>query len=131
MWLESLERYRRVAHYPGILRPDCYFYADGTENLPKLLHLHVISFHKNAGKKPGDIVIGGIDLAPATITGLKDGYITAALDQQLYLQGFLPVIQIVLTKKYGFAGLTTNTGAGVVTPKTIGALEALIKAGIR
>ena len=94
-----------------------------TATLPRVL--------KNAGKKPGDIVIGGIDLAPATITGLKEGYITAALDQQLYLQGFLPVVQIVLTKKYGFAGLTTNTGAGVVTPQTIGALEELIKAGIR
>lgn len=94
-----------------------------TATLPRVL--------KNAGKKPGDIIIGGIDLAPATITGLEEGYITAALDQQLYLQGFLPVVQIVLSKKYGFAGLTTNTGAGVVTPETIGALVPLIKAGIR
>ncbi len=94
-----------------------------TATLPRVL--------KNAGKKPGEIIIGGIDLAPATITGLEEGYITAALDQQLYLQGFLPVLQIVLSKKYDFAGLTTNTGAGVVTPKTIGALKPLIKAGIR
>jgi simple sugar transport system substrate-binding protein len=43
----------------------------------------------------------------------------------------LPVLQIVLTKKYGFAGLYVNTGAGVVTPETIDALIPLIDSGIR
>ena len=46
---------------------------------------------KQAGKKPGDVVVGGIDLAPATIDGLEKGWISVTLDQQLYLQGFLPV----------------------------------------
>lgn len=86
---------------------------------------------EQAGKAPGDIVVGGIDLAPSTIDGLEQGYITATLDQQLYLQGFLPVTQCVLSKAYGFAGLSINTGAGVVTPETIGALIPLIEAGIR
>ena len=86
---------------------------------------------EQAGKKPGAVIAGGIDLAPATIEGLKKGYVSVVLDQQLYLQGFLPVAQCVLSKKYGFAGLSTNTGAGVVTPKTIGALVPLIDKGIR
>ncbi|HMG52044.1 MAG TPA: substrate-binding domain-containing protein, partial [Kofleriaceae bacterium] len=43
---------------------------------------------KDAGKKPGEITVGGIDLSPATIDGLKKGYVTVTLDQQLYLQGF-------------------------------------------
>ena len=86
---------------------------------------------KKAGKKPGDIVVGGIDLAPATIAGLKDGYISATLDQLLYLQGFLPVLQCVLTAKYQMPGLAINTGAGTITPKTIDALTKLIDAGIR
>ncbi len=86
---------------------------------------------QEAGKAPGAIVAGGIDLAPATIEGLKKGFISVVLDQQLYLQGFLPVSQCVLSKKYGFAGLSINTGAGVVTPKTIGALVPLIEKGIR
>jgi len=84
-----------------------------------------------AGKKPGEVITGGIDLTPSTIDGLKSGYVACTLDQQLYLQGFLPVMQIVLTKKYGFAGLYINTGAGVVTPDTIEALVPLIEAGIR
>ena len=86
---------------------------------------------EQAGKKPGAVTAGGIDLAPATIEGLKRGYVSVVLDQQLYLQGFLPVAQCVLSKKYGFAGMSTNTGAGVVTPKTIGGLVPLIDKGIR
>jgi simple sugar transport system substrate-binding protein len=86
---------------------------------------------EQAGKEPGEIIVGGIDLAPSTIDGLEQGYITASLDQQLYLQGFLPVLQCVLSGAYGFAGLTVNTGAGTVTPDTIGELIPLIEAGIR
>ena len=86
---------------------------------------------QDSGKKPGEVTVGGIDLSPATIDGLKKGFISVTLDQQLYLQGFLPVLQCVLSKKYGFAGLGTNTGAGVVTPKSIGALVPLIEKGIR
>jgi simple sugar transport system substrate-binding protein len=84
-----------------------------------------------AGKKPGEITVGGIDLAPATIDGLKSGYISATLDQLLYLQGFVPVLQCVLTAKYKMPGLSLNTGAGVVTPQTINDLVPLIESGIR
>ena len=86
---------------------------------------------KKAGKRPGQITVGGIDLAPATIDGLKAGYVSATLDQLLYLQGFMPVVQCVMTAKYKMPGLALNTGAGVVTPQTIGALVPLIDAGIR
>ena len=86
---------------------------------------------EQAGKKPGDVVVGGIDLAPATIDGLEKGWISVTLDQQLYLQGFLPVTQCVLSSKYGFTGVSVNTGAGVVTPQTIGALVPMIEKGIR
>ena len=86
---------------------------------------------QKAGKLPGEIIVGGIDLAPATIDGLQSGYISATLDQLLYLQGFMPVLQCVLTAKYKMPGLSLNTGAGTVTPDTIGDLVDLIDAGIR
>ena len=87
---------------------------------------------EKAGKKPGDIVVGGIDLAPSTIDGLKSGAtVSATLDQLLYLQGFVPVVQCVMTAKYKMPGLSLNTGAGTVTPKTIdGCSPKLIDAGI-
>ena len=86
---------------------------------------------KKAGKRPGEITVGGIDLAPATIDGLQSGYVNVTLDQLLYLQGFLPVLQCVMTKAYKMPGISVNTGAGVVTPETIGELVPLIEAGIR
>lgn len=86
---------------------------------------------EKAGKQPGDIIVGGIDLAPATIDGLQSGYVSATLDQLLYLQGFVPVLQCVMTVKYKMPGLDLNTGAGTVTPDTIGGLVDLIDAGIR
>ncbi|MEM7042516.1 MAG: substrate-binding domain-containing protein [Pseudomonadota bacterium] len=86
---------------------------------------------QKAGKQPGEIIVGGIDLAPATIDGLQSGYISATLDQLLYLQGFMPVLQCVLTAKYKMPGLSLNTGAGTVTPETIDDLVDLIDAGIR
>jgi simple sugar transport system substrate-binding protein len=86
---------------------------------------------QKAGKKPGDIVVGGIDLAPGTISALKSGTVSATLDQLLYLQGFIPVVQCVMSAKYKMPGLSLNTGAGTVTPKTIDALTKLIDAGIR
>ena len=86
---------------------------------------------KQAGKEPGEVVMGGIDLAPATIDGLLDGYITVTLDQQLYLQGFLPVVQCVLSTKFGLTGWKVDTGGGVITPDSIKDLIPLIESGIR
>jgi len=86
---------------------------------------------KAAGKKAGEVAVGGYDLSPATVKGLQDKYIQCVLDQQLYLQGYLPIEQICLTKLYGFSGLHVNTGAGVVTPETIGKLVSLIQQGVR
>jgi simple sugar transport system substrate-binding protein len=84
-----------------------------------------------AGKNPGDIIVGGIDLSPATIAGITNGYISASFDQVLYLQGYYPVQQIFLTYSYLIPGLHINTGVGTVTPDNIAAIAPLIEEGIR
>ena len=94
-----------------------------TAILPKVLQA--------AGKKPGDIVCGGIDLSPATVSAIQQGWISASFDQVLYLQGYLPVMQIVWTKRYLMPGLHFDTGVGTATPQNIGALKPLIDKGIR
>ena len=86
---------------------------------------------KKAGKKPGDIILGGIDTDPKTVAAVKAGTMTATLDQQLYLQGFLPVLQCVLSVKYKMGGFTTNTAAGTLSPKNVDELVPLIDQGIR
>jgi simple sugar transport system substrate-binding protein len=84
-----------------------------------------------AGKKPGDIIVGGIDLSPATVDGIKGGFISASFDQVLYLQGYFPVQQIYLTKTYLIPGLHINTGVGEVTPQNVASIAPLIEQGVR
>jgi simple sugar transport system substrate-binding protein len=94
-----------------------------TSNLKKVLEA--------AGKQPGDVIVGGIDLSPATIDGIETGYISVSFDQVLYLQGYFPVLQIWLTKNYLIPGLHINTGVGTVTPENIAEIAPLIEQGIR
>jgi simple sugar transport system substrate-binding protein len=84
-----------------------------------------------AGKKPGDIYTAGFDMSPATLPAIQGGWTNLVLDQQPYLQGYLPILQICLTKKYGFAGLAIDTGAGMVDKSNVDFLAPFIKAEIR
>ncbi|KAB2862195.1 MAG: substrate-binding domain-containing protein [Anaerolineae bacterium] len=86
---------------------------------------------QSEGLNPGDIIVGGIDLSPATIEGIEAGYISASFDQVLYLQGYYPIQQIWLTKSYKIPGLHINTGVGIVTPENIADIAPLIEQGIR
>ena len=60
---------------------------------------------------------GGYDLTPKTVELLEAGHIDFTIDQQPYLQGFYPVVQLYLYKISG--GLTgpadTNTGLVFLT----------------
>jgi len=64
---------------------------------------------------------GGYDLLPEILKLMKAGHIDFTIDQQPYLQGFLPVMQLYLYKLSG--GVTgpaeTNTGLIFVTPETV------------
>ncbi len=94
-----------------------------TAVLPKVLQA--------AGKKPGDVVCGGIDLSPATVSAIEGKWISASFDQVLYLQGYYPVMQVVWSKRYLIPGLHLNTGVGTVTPQNVASIKPLIKQGIR
>jgi simple sugar transport system substrate-binding protein len=67
-------------------------------------------------------VAGGFDLVPETLTGIKNGDLDYTIDQQPYLQGFLPVLYLYLYKISG--GLLfppeTNTGLLFVTKDNVG-----------
>ncbi|HVP19705.1 MAG TPA: substrate-binding domain-containing protein [Spirochaetia bacterium] len=84
-----------------------------------------------AGKKPGQIAIAGFDLSPATIAAIKGGWTGLVIDQQEWLQGYLPILQVCLTKVYGFSGLHINTGAGFVDKSNVDLVAPLAKVNIR
>jgi simple sugar transport system substrate-binding protein len=84
-----------------------------------------------SNKKPGDIYTAGFDLSAATSKGIKDGWIGVVLDQQPWLQGYLPIVQLCLAKKYGFSGLHIDTGAALIDKTNIDFVAPLAEKGIR
>jgi simple sugar transport system substrate-binding protein len=89
------------------------------------------TYMRAAGKKPGEIFGAGFDLSAATAEAIKEGYVGAVLDQQPFLQGYLPIVQACLTVKYGFAGLHIDTGAAIIDKSNIDFVAPLAEKGIR
>ena len=84
-----------------------------------------------AGIKPGQICGAGFDLSAPTAQAIKDGWISVVLDQQPFLQGFLPIMQMYLAKKFGFAGMNVDTGAALITPANVDQVTPLVAKAIR
>jgi simple sugar transport system substrate-binding protein len=89
------------------------------------------TYMKAAGRTQGEPNIAGFDLSPATITAIRDGWTGLVIDQQEWLQGYLPILQICLTKVYGFSGLAVNTGAGFVDQSNVEFVAPLAEKNIR
>jgi simple sugar transport system substrate-binding protein len=89
------------------------------------------TFMKAANLAPGKVYAAGFDMSPATVQGIKDGYISLVIDQQEFLQGFMAVEQLCLTKEFGFGGLFINTGAGFVDKSNIDIIAPLVTSQIR
>ena len=89
------------------------------------------TYLKAAGKKPGEVNVAGFDLSPATIAAIKGGWTGLVIDQQEWLQGYLPILQVCLTKVYSFSGLIINTGAGFVNKGNVDIVAPLAEKNIR
>jgi simple sugar transport system substrate-binding protein len=65
---------------------------------------------------------GGYDLLPVTLRAIHDRHVDFTIDQQPYLQGFLPVLQMFLYRYSGHlvAPADTNTGLNFVTRANVG-----------
>jgi simple sugar transport system substrate-binding protein len=89
------------------------------------------TYLKAAGKGPDDIYGAGFDMSPATLAAIRGGWTDLVIDQQPWLQGYLPVLQICLTKTYGFSGLHVDTGGGFADKNNIEFLAPLVEKEIR
>jgi simple sugar transport system substrate-binding protein len=78
------------------------------------------------------VTFGTFDLSPGVLQAIADGKMAFAIDQQQFLQGYLP---IVLLKKYAQYGLmpagTVMTGPGFVTQDNAAQVIELSQKGIR
>lgn len=80
----------------------------------------------------GSVKLATFDLSPTVLQALVDGKMLFAIDQQQYLQGYLPVVFLALNARYGLmpAGVVM-TGPGFVTPENAQQVIDLAKQGIR
>jgi simple sugar transport system substrate-binding protein len=88
-------------------------------------------YAKAASLQPGQVFFAGFDMSPNTAQAVKSGYQNLVIDQQPYLQGYLPILNICLTKKYGFSGLDINTAGAFVDSSNVDAVAPLAAVEIR
>jgi simple sugar transport system substrate-binding protein len=64
---------------------------------------------------------GGYDLLVGTLRAIADGHVDFTIDQQPYLQGFLPLLQLFFVKYSGglISPADTNTGLVFVTRRNV------------
>jgi simple sugar transport system substrate-binding protein len=89
------------------------------------------TYLETAGLGPDDIYAAGFDLSPATVEAIRGGWTDLVIDQQQWLQGYLPILQICLTHNYAFTGLHIDTGAGFAHADNVDLLADLVDQGIR
>jgi simple sugar transport system substrate-binding protein len=53
------------------------------------------------------------------------------VDQQPYLQGYLPIQQLYFINKFGLSAFDANTGKALVRPGDVEAVEAYVSMGVR
>jgi simple sugar transport system substrate-binding protein len=78
--------------------------------------------------------IATFDLSPKVIAAIETGTILFAVDQQPYLQGYLPVVFLYLFERNGNVtggGLPVLTGPAFVTAANAHQVEELARAGTR
>jgi simple sugar transport system substrate-binding protein len=75
--------------------------------------------------------VGGFDLSPQTLRLLKAGVIQFTIDQQPYVQGFYPVVQLTLCRRYGIRPANLDAGATILRPSDADAVLELTRRGYR
>nr|WP_241819189.1 sugar ABC transporter substrate-binding protein [Enterovibrio norvegicus] len=91
---------------------------------PTSAHPTIRALKKN--RQLGNIYFGTFDLSGEIAQGIKDGNIQWGIDQQPFLQGYLPVMVLTLFNRYGVAPSNNiNSGPGFVTKENVELVEKL------
>jgi simple sugar transport system substrate-binding protein len=76
--------------------------------------------------------LGSFDLSPGFLQSVVDGDAAFGIDQQQYLQGYLPVLFLVQNARYGLMpGGNVPSGPNLITAEKAAATIAGAKAGVR
>lgn len=83
------------------------------------------------GKGPGQVYNIGFDLNPAVLDAIKSGYVQLTADQEPFLQGYLPILSLCLSRKWLFTPLSYDTSGSFVTSTNYQPFTELVNEGIR
>ena len=86
---------------------------------------------RDLGIEPNTVRMGGFDLVPILLDEMKKGYVHLTVDQQPYLQGYLPIQQLYFINKYGLSAWDANTGKALIRPGDVEQLESFVEMGVR
>ena len=82
--------------------------------------------------KSGEVLIGSFDLSGGYLQSVADGKAAFAIDQQQYLQGYLPVVFLALHAEYGLMpGGDVPSGPNLITEDKAAQVIELSSQGIR
>ena len=73
----------------------------------------------------------GFDLSPKTLQLIRDGHIRCTVDQQPYIQGFYPVVQLTLYLRYGIIPSDVDAGAAIIDRDNVEQVAELAEKNIR
>jgi len=88
-------------------------------------------YARAASLQPGQVFFAGFDMSPNTAQAIQEGFQNLVIDQQPFLQGYLPILNICLTKKFGFSGLHVDTAGAFVDQTNVDVVAPLAAVEIR
>lgn len=88
-----------------------------------------LALERRVGERPR--FAAGFDLSPGILRLIKQEVIDFTIDQQPYVQGFYPVVQLVLYCRYGIAPSSMDAGAGIITRENVDGVMELCARGYR
>ncbi|MER9419094.1 sugar ABC transporter substrate-binding protein [Mesorhizobium sp. M0306] len=106
--------------------PDTTVYFD-----TGLWHAYVAQVLIDRGIEPGKVLMGGFDIVSEVLQQMEAGYIQVQVDQQPYMQGFMPVMEAYLAKNVGLLPADIDTGKGIIVKEDVPKLKELAAQGVR
>lgn len=93
----------------------------------------MVTVREQLGDRANGMHFGTIDLGGPVLSALRDGKIDFALDQQQYLEGYIPVLMLAQYLRYDLKPVSETylTGPGIVTKESAAKMLSLGPQNIR
>jgi simple sugar transport system substrate-binding protein len=108
--------------------------VDGLLALNGVTALQAVDAVRNSNRR-NEVQVASFDLTPDVLDAIQRGRLAFSVDQQAYLQGYLPVVLLTERARYGLfpsmSGRVIPTGPNFVTKENAGKVSELSARSIR